>query len=118
MKAKLAALLIGGVLVTAAQTGLVASADEANPAAIALLPFKMVSAVTGAAIGAPYGGVKGIWEMEEKVFEDQDPVDANVWMWPVNIGKAALAAPVGFLIGVPKGMATGAKAGLSLWDNE
>ena len=62
MKKNIAALLLGMAVV--GQTGLMAQAEDANPAAILLVPFKVATGMTGAVLGAPVGMVNGIWDME------------------------------------------------------
>ncbi len=114
--------LLTGALLTAAvvaSTGLQAQAHD-GATHVLMAPFQATTTLIGGALGLPFGGLRGIIDMEKKVFEDQEGgiISDNLFMWPVNAGVAAVVAPVGFLKGIPSGVEDGAHAGWDMWDGD
>ena len=75
----------------------------------------------GGAFGATSGAIEGAIDMEKRVFKSQGRseedgyVQANYMTWPFDVVQGVVVAPVGALMGLPKGLAKGFKAGWNVW---
>ncbi len=96
-----------------------AFADGGGNAVQALtLPFRLVTAAGGGALGLVAGGVQGIIETEQTFAEKTfGQADDNLMMVPVGIVGAGVAVPVGFIMGAPKGARDWGAKGYNMWDD-
>lgn len=115
MKKKIAMFALAATL--AFQTGTAAFAADNAAAELLLFPFRLVTGVAGGGLGLVAGGLQGIVETE-KTFAEHTfaEVDENPLMLPVGLVGAAVAVPVGFLVGAPKGAVDWGAKGYNLWD--
>lgn len=89
--------------------------------AAAMFPFRLSTGAVGGAFGATSGAIEGAIDMEKRVFKSQGRseedgyVQANYMTWPFDVVQGVVVAPVGALMGLPKGLAKGFKAGWNVW---
>jgi hypothetical protein len=119
---KFAALALAATLLV--QTG-VAFADDGPMTSggnaawqVVSFPLRLVTGVTGGAVGAVGGGLKGIVKTEEKFANNTfGKADENPLLVPVGLVGTVVAVPVGFVTGAPDGAVKGARTGYGWWDN-
>jgi hypothetical protein len=81
-------------------------------------PLRLVTGITGGAVGMVGGGMKGIVTTEEKFAANTfGKADENPLLVVPGILGTVVAVPVGFVVGAPEGTAKGAKAGYQWWNN-
>lgn len=116
MKKQLAVLALGAMLL--AQTAVSAQAESNGAVEVLKFPFRLVTGTAGAGVGLVAGGLNGIVETEKK-FSDHTFAKAseNPLMVPVGIVGAAVAVPVGFVMGAPQGAVDWGKKGYGWWDD-
>lgn len=84
---------------------------------IVSLPLRLVTGVTGLAIGAIQGSVDGIVRTEEQFAQDTfGQAEQNPLLVPVGLVGTLAALPVGLMKGAPEGAAQGIEAGYHVWD--
>ncbi|MGE0200817.1 MAG: hypothetical protein AB7P76_07610 [Candidatus Melainabacteria bacterium] len=100
-----------------AQSGVVSYASDSAAKTVVKFPFRVITGAAGVGVGTVAGGINGIVETEkefsEKTFGRAD--DNPLWI-PVGIVGSAVAVPVGFLMGAPKGMVEWGRKGYQVWD--
>lgn len=122
MKKTLAATLLA--ITVAAQMG-VALADDKGPWTsdhpatwgLVSMPFRLVTGAVGVGLGTVTGGVQGIMDTEQRFAENTyAKAGENPLLVPVGLVGTAVAIPVGFLTGAPKGAVDMGREGYMWWD--